>query len=103
MKVYIPYRTNGVGGTSTFRTYFLQQLDKENITVTCDKQDRADIFFLNTGHYTFVNLLKQKRSGVKIVQRLDGAYYPAVKPITYSGYNLKMKLAKQYWADHIIY
>lgn len=103
MKVYIPHEDEHVGGVSTFKHNLIQGLIKNQISVTHDIHEPTDIVFVNTSRYTISGLLLQKRYGAKIVQRLDGAYYPANHGRLYALHNIKMKWAKQYLANHIIY
>ncbi len=103
MKIHIPQTTDGVGGISTFTRNLIRGLVASHVSLTYDMQDHADIVFVNTSRYTTRGLLSQKRSGAKVIQRLDGVSYRAHQGRLYPLHNFKLKLARRYLADHIVY
>jgi len=75
--IFIPFGSyeNTTGGPSTFMYNLNNYLDKENIRYHTKYKKGDSIFFPIT--YSYDVLKEVKKNSGKIVQRLDGIYYPS--------------------------
>jgi glycosyltransferase involved in cell wall biosynthesis len=103
MKIFIPFSTKDIGGTSTFVGKFSKQLIKRGFVIIFNFEKNFDVLFIITDCSLFFPLYaKIKRK--KIIQRLDGVYHPATPTgKRYWFYNLKMKIIHNFFADTVIY
>lgn len=71
----IPGGDDSVGGPNTFRTNIQSCLERQGISVVTDPIGRYRSLLV-IQYYDYVKLRAIRRSGVRIVQRLDGLAYP---------------------------
>lgn len=103
MKIFIPFSSKDIGGTSTFVGKFSEQLIEQGFKIIFHFEKDFDILFIITD-CSLLFPLYAKIKGRKIIQRLDGVYHPATPAGKwYWLYNLKMKVIHNFFADTIIY
>ena len=110
-KICIVPHSRGVGGPASFRLRFSRALAERGISVTDDLDDPAiDAVLVISGWRQLGKLLRLKRRGVPLVQRLDGINWmhrlTKFDPRYYlkAEYgNLLMNFTRMRLADHIIY
>lgn len=103
MKIFIPFRNKGIGGTPTFVQKLTSALQKNGIQVTLVFERDFDILFV-IGDCPLRYAIYAKLFRKKIIQRLDGVYHPATPyGKWYFIYNLKMKFIHNFLADFIVY
>lgn len=102
MKIFLPYKTQSIGGTSTFANIFSSELKKRGFKITSNPKRNYDILFVLSDcslRYVIDAKLKHK----KIIQRLDGVYNFAANGWIYPILNIKMRIIHSLLADCIIY
>src|SRR3989344_1936097 len=105
MKILIPYRPYAIGGPITFLNAMSAALHRQGHTIaTTFTLDFDRLLILDSCPLWYP--LYAKVQGKKIIQRLDGVYYPALPwphSHTYVLKNLGKQMIHNYLADHIIY
>ncbi len=102
MKIFLPFQSHGIGGTSVFAERFRSGLAKFGHEVFFDFQDDYDVLFMIVQapfHYLFDSKPKQK----PIIQRLDGSWYWSVAGWKFPLYNAKATLIRHFFTDFTIY
>jgi len=103
VKIFIPFDTRIGGGTASFVNKFGDYLKKQGHFVTNSYSINYDILFV-VAQCKFRYLWDAKIKGKKIIQRLDGVYYPmSVVGKNYRFFNLHLKIIRKYFADYCIY
>ena len=102
-KLFIPFTPyqNGIGGPSTFMSHLKGFLDERGFVYT-EKHDNIKAIFFPIA-YDIGHLKKFKDEGVKIIQRLDGVYYPSKHGNEYIALNRDIKEIHNNLADIVIY
>ena len=102
MNIYIPFDIfKGIGGPVTFMGNLEQYLKKKSITTAKHIQKCGGIFF--PIEYEITNLIYIKKRKGKIIQRLDGIYYPEKHGDKYLDLNDKIKNIYQNYSTYIIF
>jgi len=101
--IFIPFGSyeNTTGGPSTFMYNLNNYLDKENIRYHTKYKKGDSIFFPIT--YSYDVLKEVKKNGGKIIQRLDGIYYPSKHGDKHIELNSDIKEIYLKYADHIVF
>jgi len=102
MKIFLPYKNQDIGGTSTFANIFSSELKKRGFEIVSNPKKNYDILFVLSDcslKYALDAKLKHKR----IIQRLDGVYNFAANGWIYPILNIKMRIIHNLLADYIIY
>ena len=105
MKIFIPYQLFPVGGPITFLTALTTALKKRGHAVTHTFTPNFDCLFIIDACSLIYPLYARAR-GKKIIQRLDGVYYPALPwphSQTYRLKDLHKRIIHNYFADHVVY
>ncbi|MFA9261879.1 MAG: glycosyltransferase family 4 protein, partial [Undibacterium sp.] len=102
MKIFFPFQSKDIGGTSIFAKKFQAGMETRGHEVFSEYRPDYDVLFLIV-QAPFSYLWDAKRKGKKIVQRLDGVYYWSVAGWRYPIYNLKAFLIRHLFADISIY
>ncbi len=102
MKIFLPFKIQGIGGTTSFARKFQEGMRKQGHEVFFDYQKDYDVLFLIV-QAPFKYLVEAKRRKKKIIQRLDGTYYWSVASWKYPLFNLKAKIIRHLFADFTIY
>lgn len=71
-KICIIPRVEGIGGMTSFRLKFEAGLAARGLAVTNDLDDQPDAILVIAGTRHIAALMRARRRGVRIVQRLDG-------------------------------
>jgi glycosyltransferase involved in cell wall biosynthesis len=101
-KLYIPFESfNAIGGPSTFMSNFKKFLNDAHMEYCSRYNDSCGIFF--PIQFDIEVLRKIKNNNGKIIQRLDGIYYPAKHGDQFVDLNCEIKNIYQNFADHIIF
>ncbi len=109
-RICIVPRVEGRGGVTSFRLKFEDGLRARRIEVTNDPSQRADAILILAGTRRLLPLWKARRSGVRIVQRLDGINW--VHRVRWAGPrytvraiygNANLAFIRRRLADHVIY
>lgn len=100
----------GIGGMATFRHRFEAGLARRGIAVTHDTRSRCDALLVIAGTRHLGALLRARRRGIRIVQRLDGINwiqrrrYTGARHFVRAEYgNLILWLIRGRLAAHILY
>lgn len=102
LPIYIPFKqNNAIGGPSTFMSNLKHFLEKKNITLEKDINKSKLIFFPIS--YNLRKLKEIKKNNIKIIQRLDGVYYPSQHGLDYIYINRKIKKIYLKYSDFIIF
>lgn len=102
MKIFLPFKIQGIGGTASFARKFQKGMQKQGHEVFFDYQEDYDVLFLIV-QAPFKYLIEAKRRKKKIIQRLDGVYYWSVSSWKYPFLNLKAAIIRHRWADFTVY
>ena len=102
MKIFLPFKVTDIGGTSTFAKKFKLGMEKLGHEVNLDYSNDYDVMFLIV-QCPFKYLFDAKKRGVKIVQRLDGAYHWSVGGWRFPIFNTKAAIIRHFFADYTIY
>ena len=100
--IFVPFEDYGsIGGPSTFMQNLESFFDKRKLLASSNLEKSKVIFFPISYNIETLELLKRK--GVKIIQRLDGIYYPPKHSEDFEKLNTPIKKIYQDLADHIIF
>lgn len=103
MKIFLPFQTKDIGGTSTFAKKFKTGMEAAGHEVFFEYRPDYDVLFLIV-QAPFKYIIEAKQKGRPIVQRLDGVYHPATPAGRfYPLYNLKMQIIHKFFADIVVY
>lgn len=105
MKILIPYRSFSIGGPVTFLRTITAALTEQGHTISVTFTGDFDRLFIIDSCPLYLPLYAKLR-GKKIIQRLDGVYYPALPGMLLGRHrlkNLRLKLLHNYLADHVVY
>ena len=102
MKVCIPFAGRTIGGPSTFAQKLGQGLTARGVGVVDACSEDCDVL-LAIVSAPLRELLKAKRWGIPIVQRLDGVYYPAVSGWRWWIYDVPIWLTYRFFADWVVF
>lgn len=101
-KVFIPFNLfNNIGGPATFMGNLKAELDNKGFKYQSKPLFAKSIFFpisVSLKHIKIVKLF-----GGKIIQRLDGVYYPEKNGQQYAQKNNSMQNIYQNYADYVIF
>jgi len=101
-KIYIPFPDDkSIGGPLTFMRNLKKELDKLGFKYQNKHKFASSIFFPIS--YNIFKLRLLKAFGAKIIQRLDGIYYPSKHPDTYIKNNKYVKYIYKNLADYIVF
>lgn len=90
-----------LGGPATFMQQLREYLDKNGFAYHTNRWRARDMFFVTKYDRRVIRLAKWK--GGKVVQRLDGIYYPQKHREYYSTLNQSTKAIYTQWADFVIF
>lgn len=100
--IYIPFENfTSIGGPSTFMINLKNYLDSQKYTYFQHPHQAQAIFFPVSYDLTVLNEIK-RRNG-KIIQRLDGIYYPSKHPDSYIEKNKDIKEIYLNYADFVVF
>ncbi len=100
--LYIPFRKfRYLGGPSSFMSNLKNYLDKTGYPYT-ESFFKADGIFFPMGYRAY-KLWAAKRMGMKIIQRLDGVYYPSKHGERYYKFNSLQLKTYRYFSDFVIF
>ncbi len=101
-KLGIP-RASGksIGGPKTFMTNLLGYLDSRGISYSSMSEDVEVLFF--PIEYTIGDIVELKSRGGKVIQRLDGIYYPSKHGHQYTALNKTIQKIYSDYADQVIF
>lgn len=100
-KLYIPFDEGAEGGVSTFLKNLRRYLDKIKYPYTVNVKEGSSIFFPVATKLEDIKYIKSK--GGKVIQRLDGIYYPTQHGDEYLSRNEPIKNIYQNYADFIVF
>ena len=109
-RICIVPRVDGPGGVTSFRLKFEEGLRTRSMDVTNDPAQAADSILVLAGTRKLLPLLKARRRGVPMVQRLDGINW--VHRVRWAGLryfiraiygNANLSFIRKRLADHVIY
>ncbi len=109
-KICIVPRVVGTGGMASFRLKFEQGLRARGVDVTHDPNSAPDAILVIAGTRNLLPLMRARRRGIRIVQRLDGINW--VQRVRWTGarYHLRaeygnfmLSLIRARFADRVIY
>lgn len=102
MKFFIPFENyRDIGGPTTFMVNLQKYLDRNNFDYVSKFKGDQNIFFPIA--YDIGILKKIKQNGGKIIQRLDGIYYPSKHGEKYLDMNKDIKDIYLNYSDYIIF
>ena len=102
MKIFLPFKIQDTGGTSTFAKKFKEGMEKEGHEVFFEYQDNFDVLFVIV-RCPLKYLIEAKKRHKKIIHRLDGMYYWTIARYEYPLRNLVPKIIHKYFSDFTIY
>lgn len=102
MKIFVPFKVNETGGSSTFAKKFKKGMEEVGHEVFFEFRKDYDILFVIIRCSPFY-LFHAKLNRKKIVHRLDGVYYWSVAKWKYPLLNLAPKLIHRFFSDFTIY
>lgn len=109
-RICIVPRVEGRGGVTSFRLKFEDGLRARGVEVTHDPAQKADALLVLAGTRRLLSLWRARRSGMRIVQRLDGLNW--VHRVRWAGPrytiraiygNANLAFIRRRLADHVIY
>ncbi len=109
-RICIVPRVQGLGGVTSFRLKFEENLQSRGIAVTNDPSQPSDVTLVLAGTKNLLPLWRARRRGQRIVQRLDGVNW--VHRIHWAGPRYTVRAIYGNWnlsfirkrlADHVIY
>ena len=102
-KIFIPFEQyiDSVGGPATFMFHLKRFLDDKGLEYSDGHKGIGAIFFPIS--YDIELLKKFKKKGGKIIQRLDGVYYPSKHGEEYIELNKDIKEIRNSLADIVVY
>lgn len=102
MIIFLPFKLQDIGGTSTFARKFQAGMEAAGHTVVFEYTPDYDVLFLIV-QCPLKYLLDAKRRGKRIVQRLDGTYYWTVSGWKFPLMNVKAAYIRHLFTDVTIY
>lgn len=109
-RICIVPSVDGIGGGASFRNKFETGLRTRNMQVTHDPDDAPDAILVLAGTKNIAPLLRARRRGVRIVQRLDGINWihrkrnTGIRHFARAEYgNFVLSFIRSRIATHIIY
>ncbi len=102
MTIFLPFKLQDIGGTSTFARKFQSGMEAVGHRVVFEYTPDYDVLFLIV-QCPFKYLIDAKRRGKKIVQRLDGTYYWTVSGWKFPLMNFKAAYIRHLFTDVTIY
>ncbi|GAB4274524.1 MAG: hypothetical protein Kow0080_23020 [Candidatus Promineifilaceae bacterium] len=102
MEICIPYQPSSSGGPSTFYRNLTRSLQARGVIVTAVPTPRTTALLAIIYAHPRL-LLRAKRLGIPIIQRLDGVHYPAASGWKSIRYNLPIWLNYRLFSRHIIF
>lgn len=100
--IFIPFEDyKSIGGPATFMSNLKRFLDYKGFSYTQNIENANAIFFPIS--YDIKVLKKLKKKGAKIIQRLDGIYYPEKHGKKYSKKNKIIKDIYLNYADFVVF
>jgi glycosyltransferase involved in cell wall biosynthesis len=109
-RICIVPRVEGLGGVTSFRLKFENELHTRGVDVTDDPLRGADVILVLAGTRNLLPLWRAHRSGMRIVQRLDGINWlhrvrwmgPRYTIRAIYG-NANLSFIRKRLADHVVY
>jgi glycosyltransferase involved in cell wall biosynthesis len=101
--VFLPDSRNYTGGPATFVQNLAAEFQRQGIAFTSRPEASNLRSALIPVEYDLDWIREWKRRGVRIVQRLDGVYYPSKHGEAYRGLNRNLELIYRELADAVIY
>lgn len=102
MQICIPFESNEKGGPYQFAQKFRKSLNDADVKCTDNIRDAYDILFIISS-WNPKQVRTAKMKGAKVVQRLDGVYYPAVSGPLYFLKNRDIKKIYRDLADFVVF
>ena len=100
--IYIPFEYfTDIGGPSTFMLNLKRYLDGKGYHYQTQYKKNDDIFF--PIQFDLKLLSDVKASGGRVIQRLDGVYYPSKHGEKYISLNDQLKTIYIEYADHVVF
>ena len=101
-KIYISFENNSyTGGPATFMENLKSYIDKREFYYSNSPDNAKLIFFPIEYDLNIIKNIKQKKG--KVIQRLDGVYYPQKHGNKHIEINKNMKSIYQNYSDFIIF
>lgn len=101
MKICIPYQ-HSFWGPATFVSKFRSGMEQRGHIVLSSLEEDTDILFVIV-QAPFQILLKARKFGIPIVQRLDGVFYWSVSGPMYPLLNTKATITRHLFSDFTVY
>lgn len=101
--VFLPDSRNYTGGPATFVQNLAAEFQRQGIAFTSRPEASNLRSALIPVEYDLDWIREWKRRGVRIVQRLDGVYYPSKHGEAYRGLNRNLERIFHEFADTVIY
>ncbi|MCB9747913.1 MAG: glycosyltransferase family 4 protein, partial [Candidatus Omnitrophica bacterium] len=102
LDIYIPFdHFSKIGGPATFMQNLKNYFKEENISCSFNLEQASAIFF--PIQFSLTALDKIKKRGGKIIQRLDGIYYPEKHGEQYRDLNKDIERIYLDYADHVVF
>lgn len=102
MSIFIRFRKNEeIGGPMTFMRNLKAELKKQKFQYQKTPFFAKGMFFPIAENFVLIRLTKL--FGGKIIQRLDGVYYPSKNGEFYEKYNSKMKSVYKNYSDFVVF
>jgi len=102
MQLYVPFENyTQVGGPATFMANLKNALDKLHFEYLKHWEEGCAVFF--PVQYDLSVLYRTKKTGGKIIQRLDGIYYPSKHGNAYKKLNRLLKIIYLHYSDFVIF
>ena len=102
-RIFIPFsfENGSIGGPQTFMRNLKKGLDKQNYSYKKSSKNADGMFFPISANIKEIK--KVKKQGGKIIQRLDGIYYPSKHGNEYKELNKNIKYIYCKYSDYVIF
>lgn len=102
MKIFLPFQTQGIGGTSVFAERFKKGMTRFGHEVFFEEPPQYDLLFMIV-QAPFRHIIKAKWKKIPIIQRLDGAWYWSVVQWKFPIFNAKATIIRHLFTHFTIY
>ena len=101
-RIYIPFPADAaIGGPITFMQNLKRYLDENGFKYACGPRFARGVFFPIA--YNIEAIKKIKSKGGKVIQRLDGVYYPSQHGENYKVMNMEIEDIYSHYADFVVF
>ncbi len=102
MKIFLPFHSQGIGGTSVFAERFKAGMEQRGHEVFFEPGHAYDVLFLVV-QAPFKYLWEARKKKIPIIQRLDGSWYWSVVQWRFPLYNAKAAIIRHFFTTFTIY